>query len=245
MLFLIILFSIFLKSKTSIFDRTHENITNLASENIPSGTTHADFSFSYLKMIQANLLLSTDLPSLHKIKFNHNLIDLIENYAFANLTSLDTLFLEHNSIEIITTKMFGGCYELRVLKLTNNPLHTIENQAFWDTINLETMWLYYNELTTFPELAWDPDNHPTSLDTLYLYENDLWCDCSLAWLKDADGSWVTVGFPDTTYCRGGPPKLYNRNWTSLTKQELLGQGEEVVKFTATLISPYGVPYFLR
>ena len=70
----------------------------------------------------------------------------------------------------------------------------------------------------------------------YITGNDLICDCSLAWLKAVDGTCVSIGYPASTICSGGPPELIGRKWDTLTMEEMINYGEsksDKIKFQKT------------
>ena len=157
------------KLEATTYDRQNLGITDLTTESIPSNAVTAVYNYNNLQMIPANLLLSANLPSLLRLRFNYNQINSVANGAFMHLITLDELFLEHSNFKILTRDMLKGCFNLRILYITNNPLHTIEDGALWDTTNLQTVRMYYNDLTTFPELAFNPDNLPAAINNLFLY----------------------------------------------------------------------------
>lgn len=67
---------------------------------------------------------------LTQLFMSFNEIESIDDFTFANQSSLKTLDLQHNEIATIKTNTFAGLLNLDILHLGNNEIDTIEDNAF-------------------------------------------------------------------------------------------------------------------
>ena len=135
------------------------------------------------------------LDRLTELDLSRNLLTAVPDYAFAELSGLETLSLNDNRIGGEVTQLsFWGAQQLKVLNLSRNALTGLADGAFEENKNLESLWLQSNdiarihadaldglselkllslsrnELTELPE---DTFVDLTSLEHLWLYGNRL------------------------------------------------------------------------
>ncbi|XP_071792808.1 slit homolog 2 protein-like isoform X2 [Asterias amurensis] len=128
--------------------------------NIPLTATEIYLDSNQLITIPEGM---TGQKSLHTLDLSTNLITMLPDNAFANMTKLSTLILSYNRIACIPPGTFSGLSSLRILSLQGNDLSTIPDGVF-------------NDLHSLSHIA--------------LGNNPLYCDCKLRWLSDwvkADG----------------------------------------------------------
>ncbi|KAK2163803.1 hypothetical protein LSH36_74g12006 [Paralvinella palmiformis] len=132
---------------------------------------------SYEKMtdLPPNIALDTTELDLS----NNKLLSLPE-YAFANLTELNTLILSYNKLQCVQEKTFAGLKNLKILSLHGNDLSSIPYGSFKELV---------------------------SLTHLGLGDNPLYCDCSLKWLSDWIK--MGYKEPGIAACVG-PPNMHNK-----------------------------------
>lgn len=85
-------------------------------------------------------------PELRRLYLSRNEITTIDDFAFANLSTLEDLSMENNKLTTIKRNTFSSLVELTALDLDDNVIDTIEDGAF-RLPKLETLSLRYNKIT--------------------------------------------------------------------------------------------------
>ncbi|CAF0990822.1 unnamed protein product, partial [Brachionus calyciflorus] len=86
----------------------------------------------------------TDNENLISLDLENTLVQQINDFAFENLTFLNTIRLIGNNIKIITKNTFTGLVNLIILNLSKNQISTIEYNSFISLGKLEELDLSSN-----------------------------------------------------------------------------------------------------
>ncbi len=200
------------------FNRNNQGIESISDYHIPDGTTSVSFHNNLILNITAGpLTCFANLPNLHYVYLDDNLISDIEDYAWLGVPSVRHLDLDSNKLSVIRRKMFFGLINLQFLDFWRNEIHTIECMSFESNTALTQLWLYDNQLQNLNQSMFDPKHHPQSLHNLEMFGNPLFCDKILCWLKLTD--WITVPPWASGIC-AGPEAFNGMAWDSLTTQDL-------------------------
>lgn len=108
-----------------------------------------------------------------KLKWLHlvqNEIDSIDDFTFANLTSLGELDLKNNRLTKIGRNTFARLFGLSRLVLDSNDIHTIEVGAFADLSRLKKISVRDNKLKVIVDDVFDG---PNKLESLFLGSNEI------------------------------------------------------------------------
>ncbi len=122
----------------------HMNLTivDLTGVNIPHNTTKARFDFNEIVLIPSNCFLN--LSSLAELRFVHNKIQQVDDFAFFHVNSLKYLNLSFNDLQGVTENMLQGLVNLKELHLDNNVIFDIFPGGFCHVDNLEVLGLDHN-----------------------------------------------------------------------------------------------------
>lgn len=146
------IFTMFVKLKfLSIFSRTLKEITESdlinAKELLSLTITESELRKVSTKSFPPLRIELLDLSV--------NMIDTIDDYAFAHLSLLEELHLDDNNLTTITGNMFAGLTELLILSLSENEIETIENAAFNDLKQLSILNLSRNKIKVLNDHVFD------------------------------------------------------------------------------------------
>lgn len=103
------------------------------------------------------------------LTLDHNEIDTIEDFTFANFT-LWILSLESNKLTKINRNTFSGLSQLTRLYLSENQIQSIHPDAFIDLKDLEILRLNNNKLKTLDDQVFKAQ---TKLNELYIDSNGI------------------------------------------------------------------------
>ena len=185
--------------------------------SIPGNTEKIDFNQNSITNVHAGYF--KNLPNIIEIHLYSNDIDKVDEWAFVEVASVSKIDLGYNQLMVIHENMLSGLQNLAWLSLQGNGIHTIEDRSFKDLTALTSLSLHYNSLKTIPQQMFNLDNLPTGLNPFYIRNNPLSCDQSLCWLKQADYTWITVGYREHTKC-AEPQALKYRKWDEITATDL-------------------------
>ena len=105
-----------------------------------------------------------------EVELNGNLIKVIRDTVFSNLTSCTKLWLVHNKISYLEKGAFSGLSSLEELRLDYNQLGYLPAEAFHGLSSLQMLRLEYNELASIPDKTF---HSVSSLKELRLEGNKL------------------------------------------------------------------------
>ncbi|KAM6945359.1 toll-like receptor 13 [Aplochiton taeniatus] len=81
------------------------------------------------------------LENLQYLCLSSNFISNIENFAFQELSQLESLLLDKNQIKVVHLNTFYGLHKLTMLDLSENVLIKIETCSFASLLSLRAVWL--------------------------------------------------------------------------------------------------------
>lgn len=114
--------------------------------------THLYFTSNKIRRLSAGTF---EPMKLEYLKVDKNMIEIIEDFTFANLTSLQSLYLHRNKLTVIGREVFYGLSELLVLDLGENEIRTIEAGAFDDLGKVQRLDLNDNKLIVLNDHLFD------------------------------------------------------------------------------------------
>lgn len=82
------------------------------------------------------------------LRLHNNKIDVIENEAFTNLTSLKRVYGSHNELEYWNREWFGDSRVLEIMDFQVNKIRTIPRRAFASMPKLRQIYFDFNEIQT-------------------------------------------------------------------------------------------------
>lgn len=107
---------------------------------------------SKLRRVVAGTFQSSKLQLLD---LESNMIEVIDDFSFANLSALGFITLAKNKLTTINRNTFSGLISLGNLDLGKNRIHTIENGAFADLNGLNLLFLNQNNLKEIKDQLFD------------------------------------------------------------------------------------------
>lgn len=138
------LFSLF--PNLNIFDAGFPQLGVITANDFADATELTDLLLTGSNMLRELSPGVFVMPKLRELRLDTNAIETIDDFTFANLSSLTTLHLEFNKISVINRNTFSGLFKLIRLTLDANDIHTIENGAFSDLKELRKLGLSENKL---------------------------------------------------------------------------------------------------
>ncbi|MGH0139495.1 UNVERIFIED_CONTAM: hypothetical protein FKN15_071849 [Acipenser sinensis] len=91
-----------------------------------------------------------DYKNLHLLDLGNNVIKVIENSTFQNLTELRWLYIDKNYLDTLIAEMFTGLLNLEYLNLEYNSIQCIMPGTFKSMPNLRVLILNNNILKSLP-----------------------------------------------------------------------------------------------
>jgi len=151
---------------------------------------------------------------LNSIVLNHNRINIVGEYAFANLPNLTYLALYRNEFGIIKKNAFSLHFEATsdqslYIELPINKLNNSNFEQGWDSKlrRKAVLWLEGNIFTYIDEKFFGPFLNSTG-NIITIWDNPLVCDCNMKWLLESENlfknSFMSNGVVgDIAYCTDG------------------------------------------
>uniref|UniRef100_A0A8C6J179 Uncharacterized protein n=1 Tax=Melopsittacus undulatus TaxID=13146 RepID=A0A8C6J179_MELUD len=146
-----------------------------------------------LKDIDKEILRS--FIKLTELYLNENMIIVLYNNSFCNLTKLVVLDISSNHISTVHKTAFAGLNQLSVLNLSYNMIIQLDSDIFTSLKSLTALNLQYNSLKYFHIKS------PFKLIKIVLAGNPWTCSCDLLdlqiWLTASN---VTMEYENNTIC---------------------------------------------
>ena len=160
-----------------------------------------------------------NLPNLTVIIFQRNHISDLDDFVFAQVSSVRDIHLQHNRLSVIRKNIFAGLPNLNKLYISFNKIQEIELESFKENSALVDLKIQENLLQSVSRCVFDEENYPKHLNTFFMHENPISCDRSICWLKEADSTWIRVGYRIETVC-AEPAALNTTTWEALSTVDL-------------------------
>ncbi|KAK3596207.1 hypothetical protein CHS0354_016150 [Potamilus streckersoni] len=123
------------KYEQSTFNCSGVGLQNIPDEKVlPPGLRILDLSYNNIAAVPFLNFAENVSSSLTQLLLSHNQINIIQNFSFSKLHSLETLDLSFNSLSEmdIDRNTFANISALQELVLDHNPLRIIRRIAFTD-----------------------------------------------------------------------------------------------------------------
>ncbi|CAK1582582.1 unnamed protein product [Parnassius mnemosyne] len=104
-----------------------------------------------LKYIPSTALKHTE--NLLKLDVKYGNIEIVESFAFANLSYIEEIALSGNQIEKLSVRAFAHHKMLDTISLDSNNIIEINRDVFFDLPSLEKLFLTNNKITTIHDRA--------------------------------------------------------------------------------------------
>lgn len=181
------------------------------------------------------------LSSLRTLDLNGNLLTMLPVMGVIG-TSLDSFSVKWNAISFVPSDIFNGVVGLRVFEIEGNPVSNLQSLMsisssieilnarqtnlphlttpnvllfFQGKTQLRILDLSQNQQVSLPDLYhFIPSS---SLERIILEASPLDCSCRLVWMKEVEDI-IDIQL-DQKPC-ASPPHLIDREWSSITTQEL-------------------------
>ncbi|XP_072215250.1 leucine-rich repeat-containing protein 19 [Excalfactoria chinensis] len=168
-------------SQTVICDESGKNLTSIPTDLLQN-VTELNLKNNKITLNHNDTKILTRLSNLTELYLNENMIILLRNSSFYNLTKLVILDISNNCINTVHQAAFAGLYQLTELNLSYNRITQLDSDVFSSLKNLRVLNLHNNLLESFhikPSLK---------LTTITLDGNPWNCSCSLLDLQ----TWLTA-----------------------------------------------------
>ncbi|NXI45159.1 LRC19 protein, partial [Galbula dea] len=133
--------------------------------------------------------------NLTELYLNENMITVLYNNSFCNLTKLSILDISNNHISTVHKAAFAGLNQLSVLNLSYNMITQLDSDVFTSLRSLAVLNLQSNVLKSFHIKS------PLKLNTIVLAGNPWTCSCDFLdlhiWLTASN---VTIENENNTTC---------------------------------------------
>ncbi|XP_065717689.1 leucine-rich repeat-containing protein 19 isoform X1 [Patagioenas fasciata] len=171
------------KNLSNIPTNLFQNVTNLSLKNNKITLKNSD------KDILRSFINLTDLY------LNENMITVLYNNSFCNLTKLRILDISNNQISTVHKAAFAGLNQLLVLNLSYNRITQLDSGVFTSLNSLTVLNLHYNLLKSFDIKS------SSKLIKIVLAGNPWTCSCDLLDLQiRLTASGVTIENENNTTC---------------------------------------------
>ncbi|XP_075582894.1 leucine-rich repeat-containing protein 19 [Pelecanus crispus] len=171
------------KNLSNIPTKFFQNVTKLSLKNNNITLKHSD-----KEILQS-------FTNLTELYLNENVITVLYNNSFCNLTKLVILDISNNNISTVHKAAFAGLNQLSVLNLSYNMITQLDSDAFTCLKSLTVLNLQYNFLNSFHIKL------PFKLIKIILAGNPWTCSCDLLdlqiWLTASN---VTMENENSTVC---------------------------------------------
>lgn len=127
--------------------RLSSGLTTITRDNFQSAKQLKTLQLEHNKIQVLPSYVFADASNLEEIALFANNLQKIEDNAFSGLTNLRRLYLQNNSLSILKHNTFTGAENLQVLQLESNRIEVIEDLSL-QLPSLEHLFLGYNRIRT-------------------------------------------------------------------------------------------------
>ncbi|NWQ91683.1 LRC19 protein, partial [Burhinus bistriatus] len=195
--------TLFLNPVTADCSITSHTVTcEESGKDLPNIPTHLFQNVTKLSLKNNKITLNdTDKEilqsfiNLTELYLNENMITVLYNNSFCNLTKLVILVISNNHISTVHKAAFAGLNQLSVLNLSYNMITQVDSDVFTSLKSLTVLNLQYNFLKSFHIKS------SFKLTEIVLVGNPWTCSCDLLdlqiWLTASN---VTIANENNTTC---------------------------------------------
>ncbi|NWS55972.1 LRC19 protein, partial [Chunga burmeisteri] len=181
-------------SQTVTCEESGKNLSNIPT-NLLQNVTKLSFKNNKITLKDSVKEILRSFINLTELYLNENMITVLYNNSFCNLTKLIILDISYNHISTVHKAAFAGLNQLSVLNLSYNMITQLDSSVFTSLKSLTVLNLECNALKYFHIKS------PFKLTKIVLAGNPWTCSCDLLdlqiWLMASN---VTMENENTTTC---------------------------------------------
>ncbi|NXN30690.1 LRC19 protein, partial [Nycticryphes semicollaris] len=187
-------------SQTVTCEKSGKNLSDIPT-NLSRNVTKLSLKNNIITLKDSDKDILQSFINLTELYLNENIITILHNNSFCNLTKLAILDISNNHISTVHKAAFAGLNQLSVLNLSYNMITQLDSDVFISLKSLTVLNLQSNFLKSFHIKS------PFKLIEIVLAGNPWTCSCDFLdlqiWLNAfsvaiANESNTTCTFPDTT-----------------------------------------------
>ncbi|NWU94920.1 LRC19 protein, partial [Upupa epops] len=187
-------------SQTVTYEESGKNLSDIPS-NLFQNITKLSLKNNKITLKDTDKEILQRFINLIELYLNENMITVLYNNSFCNLTKLVILDISNNRISTVHKAAFAGLEQLSVLNLSCNTITQLDSDVFTSLNSLTVLNLQYNLLKSFHIKL------PFILIKIVLAGNPWTCSCELLdlqlWLNASNVTMenennTTCTFPNTT-----------------------------------------------
>ncbi|NXJ79414.1 LRC19 protein, partial [Trogon melanurus] len=162
-------------------EESGKNLSNIPT-NLFQNITKLSLKNNEITLKDSDKEILQSFINLTELYLNENMISVLYNNSFCNLTKLTTLDISNNHISTVHKAAFAGLNQLSVLNLSYNRITQLDSDVFTSLRSLTVLNLQYNFLKYFHIKS------PFKLTKIFLTGNPWTCSCDLLDLQ----MWLTA-----------------------------------------------------
>ncbi|KFQ29678.1 Leucine-rich repeat-containing protein 19, partial [Mesitornis unicolor] len=174
-------------------EESGKNLSNIPP-NLFQNITKLNLKNNKITLKESDKETLQSFINLTELYLNENMVTVLHNYSFCNLTKLVILDISNNHILIVHTAAFAGLSQLSVLNLSYNKITQLDSAVFTYLKSLAVLNLQSNFLKSFHIKSFQ-------LIKIVLAGNPWTCSCDLLdlqiWLTASN---VTMENENSTTC---------------------------------------------
>ncbi|NXT17497.1 LRC19 protein, partial [Syrrhaptes paradoxus] len=168
-------------SQTVTCEESGKNLSNIPTSFFKNVTT-LSLRNNKITLKDSDKEILQSFIHLTELSLNENMISVLYNNSFCNLTKLSILDISNNHISTVHKAAFAGLNQLRVLNLSYNMITQLDSDVFTSLKSLTVLHLQYNYLKSFHIKS------SFKLTEIVLAGNPWTCSCDLLDLQ----KWLTA-----------------------------------------------------
>ncbi|XP_009961616.3 leucine-rich repeat-containing protein 19 [Tyto alba] len=135
-------------SQTVTCEASGKNLSNIPTNLFQSATT-LSLKNNKITLKDSDKEILQSFINLTELYLNENMITVLYNNSFCNLTKLVILDISNNHISTVHKAAFAGLNQLSVLNLSYNTIAQLDSDVFTSLKSLTVLNLQYNFLKSF------------------------------------------------------------------------------------------------
>ncbi|NWY60549.1 LRC19 protein, partial [Chionis minor] len=180
-------------SQTVTCEESGKNLTNIPNKLLQN-VTKLSLKNNKIMLNDTDKEILQSFINLTELYLNGNVITVLSNNTFCNLTKLVILDISNNCISTVHKAAFAGLNQLSVLNLSCNVITQLDSDTFTPLKSLTVLNLQYNLLKSFHVKSF-------KLIEIILAGNPWTCSCKLLDLQiQLTASTVTMANENNTIC---------------------------------------------
>ncbi|NXI59825.1 LRC19 protein, partial [Chloroceryle aenea] len=189
--------SLFQQVTCEMFGKNLSNIPNNLLQNV----TKLSLKNNKVSLKDGDKEILQSFINLTELYLNENMITVLYNNSFCNLTNLITLDISNNCINMVHKAAFAGLNQLSVLNLSHNAITQLDSDVFTSlrsltVLNLQSNFLkYFHIKSSFKLIRIVLAGNPWTC-SCELHDLQIWLTTSNVMMENENST--TCTFPNTT-----------------------------------------------